>query len=123
MSAHIAIDREQIAAFCRKHHIRKLSLFGSVLRDDFRPDSDVDVLVEFEPGHVPGFIRLHGIEEELAPLLGGRRLDLVTAKFLNPRIRDRVLTEAEVQYAEGTQDLAPLIAALEPLLPPDSPQP
>ena len=99
MPPRIAVDREKIADFCRKNHIRRLALFGSVLRDDFSPDSDVDVLVEFEMGHVPGlaFIRL---EQELSRLLGGRRVDLVTPKFLNERIRERVLGDAEVQYAE-----------------------
>jgi hypothetical protein len=95
------IDRTKIAEFCRRHHICKLSLFGSALRRDFGPDSDVDVLVEFEPGHVPGFLRLHGMQEELSTLVGGHRVDLITPKFLNPRIRQRVLEAAEVQYAEG----------------------
>ena len=101
MSPRVAIDRQAITGFCRQHHIRKLALFGSVLRDDFRADSDVDVLVEFEPGHTPGFIRLHSIEEELGPLLGGHRTDMVTFKSLNRWMRDRVLAEAQVQYAEG----------------------
>ncbi len=95
----IPIDRGALAEFCEHHHVRKLSLFGSVLRQDFRPDSDVDVLVEFEPGHVPGFIALHEMEEELSRLLDGRPVDLVTERFLNHRIRDRVLADAEVQYA------------------------
>jgi len=97
----IPVDRQEIAEFCRKHHIRELSLFGSVLREDFRPDSDVDVLVEFEVGHVPGFIRLHSIEKELSGLVGGRKVDLITPRFLNHRIKSRVLAEAEVQYAQG----------------------
>ena len=101
MAMRISVDQEQVAAFCRRHHIRKLALFGSVLREDFRPDSDVDVLVEFEPGHVPGFLRLYQIEEELTTLLGGHKPDVVTLKFLNRWIRDRVLAEAQVQYAEG----------------------
>ena len=101
MGAAIPIDREKLAEFCRRHHIRKLSLFGSVLRDDFAPDSDVDVLVEFEQGHVPGFIRLYHLEEQLSELLGGRKVDLVTPKFLNRRITPHVLANAEVQYAEG----------------------
>ena len=101
MTARIAVDREKIAEFCRRHHIRSLALFGSVLRDDFTPESDVDVLVEFEPGHVPGFIRLGGIEDELSAVLGRQRLDVITPGFLNRRIRERVLAEAEVQYAEG----------------------
>jgi len=100
MSAQIAIDRERIADFCRRHHIAKLSLFGSVLRDDFTPESDVDVLVEFEPGHVPG-LGLIRMERELSDVLGGRRVDLLTPKFINRRIRKRVMDEAEVQYAEG----------------------
>jgi predicted nucleotidyltransferase len=98
MSSRVPVDRQQIAEFCRRHHIRKLSLFGSVLRDDFRPDSDIDVLVTFEPGQVVG-LRIVDIEDELAQLLG-RRVDLVSEKYLNHRIRDRVLTTAEVQYAE-----------------------
>ena len=97
MSAKIQVDREKIAEFCRRHHIRSLALFGSVLRDDFTPESDVDVLVEFEPGHVPGFIRLGGIEDELSAVLGRQRLDVITPGFLNRRIRERVLAEAEVQ--------------------------
>jgi uncharacterized protein len=94
------VPKEQLAAFCRRHHIRKLALFGSVLREDFRSDSDIDVLVELEPGHVPGlrFIRL---QDELSGIFGGRPVDLVTPKFLNRRIRDEVLRTAEVQYAAG----------------------
>lgn len=97
MSARISIDRERIAEFCRRNHIRKLSLFGSVLRDDFRLDSDVDVLAEFEPGAVVGLIRLAGMEIELSEMLG-RKVDLNTAGFLSRHFRDRVLAEAEVQY-------------------------
>ena len=96
MSVQIKIDREQITAFCRKHHIRKLSLFGSVLRDDFRPESDVDVLVEFEPETRVGFA-FFGMEEELGRLLG-RKVDLNTPQFLSRYFRDEVLQEAEVQY-------------------------
>ncbi len=101
VATRIHIDRGSLADFCRRHHVRKLSLFGSVLRDDFRADSDVDVLVELEPDQVPGFIALHDMEEELSSLLGGRAVDLVTERFLNHRIRDRVLARAEVQYAAG----------------------
>ena len=97
--ARFHLSRSKIAAYCKRHHIRKLSLFGSVLRDDFRSDSDVDVLVEFEPKHGPGFIGLYELEQELSKLLGNHRLDLVTPKFLNHRIRDRVLSQAEIQYA------------------------
>ncbi|HEY2292862.1 MAG TPA: nucleotidyltransferase family protein [Thermoanaerobaculia bacterium] len=94
------IPKMQLAEFCRRNHIRRLSLFGSVLRDDFGPQSDIDILVEFEPGHVPGlrFIRL---QDELSGLFGGRHVDLVTPRFLNRRIRDEVLRSAEVQYAAG----------------------
>jgi hypothetical protein len=97
MSPHIVIDREAVSAFCRRHHIARLAVFGSVLRDDFRPDSDVDVLVEFQPGHVPG-LRFVSIEREFSELLHGRRIDMVTPKFLNPRIRDQVLRTAEPLY-------------------------
>jgi len=100
MPAAIAIDRAQIGAFCRRRHIRSLALFGSVLRDDFGPESDVDVLVEFQPGHTPGFLRLHEMEQELSGLLDQRRVDLVTQKFLNRRIRERVLQDAEVLYEQ-----------------------
>ena len=100
MGAKIAIERERIAALCRRHHIRRLALFGSVLTDDFRPDSDVDVLVDFEPGEVVGF-RIFDIEDELSQILGGHRVDLVREKYLNHRLRDRVLESAETQYAEG----------------------
>lgn len=97
MTMHLSFDREAVGVFCRRHHIRRLALFGSVLRDDFRPDSDVDVLVEFDPGHVPGlgFVR---IEWELSRLLGGRKVDLVTPKILNHRIRDEVLKSAQPLY-------------------------
>jgi predicted nucleotidyltransferase len=96
MNPRIAVDRDQIAEFCRRHHIRRLALFGSVLRPDFRPDSDVDVLVEFEPGTFVGF-GIVAMEDELSQLLG-RKVDLVTSRALNRRIRDRVLGEAQTQY-------------------------
>ena len=96
MSVRIAIDREKIAEFCRRHHIRRLSLFGSVLRDDFGPDSDVDVLVEFETGHVPG-LAFFDMEAELSRILG-RKVDLSTLRFLSRYFRDEVLNEAEEQY-------------------------
>ena len=99
--AAVKLAEDGLAQFCRRHRIRKLSFFGSVLRDDFRPESDVDCLVEFEPGAVVGYIRLAAIEEELSDLLGGRKVDLVNPKFLRPRIKRRVLESAEVQYAAG----------------------
>lgn len=95
--ARILIPKERIAEFCQRHHIRRLALFGSVLREDFRPDSDVDVLVEFEPGRPVGLIRLARIERELSELLG-RKADLNTAGFLSRHFRGEVLREAEVQY-------------------------
>ena len=90
------ISKEKIVEFCRKHHIRKLALFGSVLREDFRPESDVDVLVEFKPGYVPGFA-LFSMEEELSEILG-RQVDLHTPQFLSRFFRDRVMADAEIQY-------------------------
>jgi predicted nucleotidyltransferase len=95
--AQIDIPRERIAEFCRRHHIRKLSLFGSVLRDDFGPESDVDVLVEFEHGARVGLIRLAGLELELGAIIG-RKIDLNTQGFLSKYYRDQILDEAEVQY-------------------------
>jgi len=100
MKANIPVNQDEIANFCRRRHIRKLAFFGSVLRDDFRSDSDVDVLVEFEPGEMPG-LRFMDIEEELSHLLNGRKVDLVREKYLNRRLRDRVLAGAETAYAEG----------------------
>jgi predicted nucleotidyltransferase len=92
----ISLDQDKLAGFCRKHHIRKLAFFGSVLRDDFRPDSDVDVLVEFEPGHVPG-LEFFTIEAELSEFLD-RKVDLNTPNFLSRYFRDQVVAEAEVKY-------------------------
>jgi len=100
MGSRIPMDRQKIAAFCRKHHIRKLALFGSVLREDFGADSDVDVLVEFEPGTRIGLIRFAGLEIELSKLLG-RKVDLNTAGCLSRHFRDRAIREAETQYAEA----------------------
>lgn len=93
----LAIPQKAIAEFCRRHHIRRLSLFGSVLRDDFRDDSDIDALVEWEDGHTPGW-DIVTIADELGELFGGRQVDLVNPKFLKPRLRDAVLNSAEVQY-------------------------
>ena len=93
MSARIPIDREKIARFCRRHHIRKLALFGSVLRNDFRSDSDIDVLVEFEEGKTPG-LAFFAMQDELSVLLG-RRVDLNTPQCLSRYFRDKVLAELE----------------------------
>ena len=99
MPAHLEVDRERLAELCRKYGIRKFALFGSVLRDDVGPSSDIDVPVDFEPDRVPGFFGLHRIESEIARLFGGRTIDLLTYRSLNPFVRERVLAEAEVQYA------------------------
>jgi len=94
--AHRLPSEEEVARFCRRHHIRRLALFGSVLHGDFRADSDIDVLVEFELGHTPGF-GFFDVQEELSGLLG-RTVDLNTAAFLSPRIRRTVESEAEVIF-------------------------
>ena len=94
---HIDLPEEKVAEFCRRHRIHRLALFGSVLRDDFRSDSDVDVLVEFESGVRVGLIRLSGIELELSKLIG-RKVDLNTPGFLSKYYRERILNEALVQY-------------------------
>jgi predicted nucleotidyltransferase len=96
MSPHLHFKTEEIATFCRRSHIRKLAFFGSVLRADFRDDSDIDVLVEFEPGHVPGFAFI-GLQDELGRLLG-RKVDLHTPASLSDYFRDQVLREAEPAY-------------------------
>ena len=115
---HLSIPQDKIADFCRRHHIRKLSLFGSVLRDDFGPNSDVDVLVEFEPGHVPG-LAFFSMEAELSEILG-HKVDLNTPRFLSPYFREEVPSEAKVQFmAIETTDLPPLITALEKIVPPE----
>jgi len=95
----IPVPEERIAEFCRRHHIRRLAFFGSVLRDDFTPNSDVDVLVEFEPGKTPGFA-FFSMEEELSTILG-RRADLNTPNSLSKYFRDEVLAEAEELYVQA----------------------
>jgi len=101
MPTRIDVPRQQLAAFCRRYQIQTLSLFGSVLREDFRPDSDVDVLVEFEDGHTPGLLGIARIERELSNILGGRKVDLRTPEDLSRYFRKEVLAKAEVQYAQG----------------------
>jgi predicted nucleotidyltransferase len=95
----IEIPRERIARFCGQHHIRKLALFGSILTDRFRPDSDVDVLVEFEHGRVPGLFGIVEMESELAGMLG-RKVDLRTPGDLSRYFRDEVVASALVQYEQ-----------------------
>lgn len=94
------ITRELLAEFCQRHRIQKLSFFGSILRDDFTTESDVDVLVEFEPDARVGLIRLAGLELELSELLG-RKVDLNTAGFLSPYFREEVLQESETCYVKA----------------------
>jgi predicted nucleotidyltransferase len=98
MSPHLTIDRERLADFCRRNKIRSLALFGSVLTDRFGPDSDVDVLVEYEPDAVITFIDMAGMEAELSEMIG-RRVDLRTPAELSRYFRDKVIATAEVQYA------------------------
>ncbi len=97
MVSEISIDKQALTEFCQAHGIRKLSLFGSVLRDDFSVDSDVDVLVEFQEGHVPGFFELSRMERTLSLQLG-RKADLRTPNDLSRYFRDEVVREAAVQY-------------------------
>ena len=100
MTGRIRVPQEEIAAFCRRHQIRKLALFGSVLRSDSRPESDVDVLVEFEPGTRVG-LRFFEIEQELSKLFG-KKVDLNTPGFLSKYFRDQVLAEAETLYVTAS---------------------
>jgi|SRR5215207_5301118 len=99
MTARLPFDPDALATLCRRHHIRRLSLFGSVLKGTARPDSDVDLLVEFIPGKEPGLLGLAGIELELSQLVGGRQVDLRTPQDLSKYFREEVLRTAQVQYA------------------------
>jgi len=92
------IQQDDLTAFCRRHHITWLAVFGSVLRDDFGPASDVDVIVEFAPGQTPSLFGMYDLEQELSGLLSGRPVDLGTKRALNRWIKDRVLAEARVLY-------------------------
>lgn len=94
----ISLPREQVAEICRKHHIRRLSLFGSRLKGTARPESDIDLLTEFEPDAKPTYLDLAVIEEELSALLRGMRVNLRTPKELSRHFREIVTSEAEVQY-------------------------
>jgi hypothetical protein len=94
----LQLDRSRLAEFCQHNHIRRLSFFGSVLREDFGPDSDVDVLVEFDPEAKVGLLRMAALEAELSRIIG-RKVDMRTAADLSRYFRDEVVAEAEVQYA------------------------
>lgn len=96
----VELPKGKISEFCRKNHINKLSLFGSILRGDFTPNSDIDLLVEFDPYHIPGLIRLAGMEIELSEILG-RKVDLRTPHDLSRYFREDVVKSAKVQYAES----------------------
>lgn len=98
----VTIERtqmERVRALCERHHIRRLALFGSALTDSLRPESDIDLLVEFEPGHVPGFFRLFEMEADFSEEFG-RKVDLRTAHDLSRHFRDEVVREAQPLYAK-----------------------
>ncbi len=97
----LQLSTEVVSGFCNQHHVRRLSLFGSQLRDEARVDSDIDLLIEFEPGREPGLIGLAQMEAELSQLLGGQRVDLRTPGDLSRYFRDDVISKARVQYARG----------------------
>ena len=99
MNARLSVSKSDLASFCHRHGIRRLAIFGSALRVDFGPESDIDVLVEFVPGRVPGLLGVAGMEIELSPLFGGRRVELRTPEDLSRHFRQEVLDTAEVQYA------------------------
>ncbi|MFW6137046.1 MAG: nucleotidyltransferase family protein [Candidatus Aminicenantaceae bacterium] len=96
----ITIQKDKIAKFCKKHHINQLSIYGSALRDDFKPESDIDVLIEFDPNHVPSFFKLFEMEAELSVIFGGRKVDSRTPQDLSRYFRDKVMEEAESQYVQ-----------------------
>ncbi|MEO8410834.1 MAG: nucleotidyltransferase domain-containing protein [Propionivibrio sp.] len=98
MNRRLPLDEETLAHFCDQHHIRRLSLFGSQLKGTARPDSDVDLLVEFDPEHIPGLLGVAGMEIELSEMLG-KQVDLRTAGDLSRYFRDEVVRTTEVQYA------------------------
>jgi predicted nucleotidyltransferase len=100
MHPSLTINEAALARFCEAHHIRRLSLFGSQLKGAARPDSDIDLLVEFDPEHIPGLIGVAGMELELAEMLGGRKVDLRTTGDLSRYFRDEVVRTAEVQYGQ-----------------------
>lgn len=99
MRSNIILPKKRISIFCKKHHIEKMSLFGSVLRDDFDKESDVDFLVKFEEDHTPGFFKLFAMEEELGEILGGRKADIRTLEDLSKYFRDDVERDSVIQYA------------------------
>ena len=101
MNAQVVVEKVELSSFCEANGIRRLAIYGSALRDDFGPDSDIDVLVEFEADRIPGLLGLAGIELELSRLFSGRRVDLRTLDDLSPYFRQEVLATAESQYVQG----------------------
>ena len=101
MNSQLSIPKEDLATFCQGRGIKRLAVFGSALREDFGPESDVDVLVEFEPNRIPGLLGVAGMELELSELFSGRKVDLRTPEDLSHYFRQEVLDTAEVQYAQG----------------------
>ena len=101
MSLQISVPKTALATFCQTHGIKRLAIFGSALREDFGPESDIDVLVEFEPGRIPGLLGIAGMELELSALFTGRKVDLRTPEDLSPYFRRDVLATAEVQYDQA----------------------
>ncbi len=101
MNPQVSIPTEALAAFCQEHGIKRLAIYGSALREDFGPGSDIDVLVEFEPDRIPGLFGVAGMEIELSGLFSGRKVDLRTPEDLSPYFRQDVLDAAEIQYVQG----------------------
>ena len=101
MNKAISIQKDKIADFCKKHHIQRLAIYGSALRSDFKPESDIDVLVDFVPGHTPGFFKLFNMESELSVLFGGRKVEIRTPQDLSKYFRKKVIEGSEVQYVQG----------------------
>lgn len=101
MNARWSISETELAVFCQSHGIRRFAIFGSALRTDFGPESDIDILVEFEPGRTPGLLGMAGLEIELSVLFGGRKVDLRTPEDLSRYFRQEVIDTAEVQYEQG----------------------
>ena len=104
MNRQISVSKSALAAFCRVHGIKRMAIFGSALRDDFGPESDIDMLVEFQPNRVPGLLGIAGMEMELAELFDGRKVDLRTPEDLSPYFRQDVLYIAEDQYVSPASD-------------------
>ncbi len=94
----IFFPKKELNSFCQRHHVHKLAFFGSILSANFGPESDIDVLIEFEPEYIPGLVEFIGMEMELTEMLG-RKVDLNTPQSLSRYFRDRVIAEAKVQYA------------------------